>query len=62
MPSLDNEKIRTLPAKRKIILTQELFPSILEIDWKFDWTWIRDPANKNNKDLNKACIIIIHQS
>lgn len=28
------------------------------IDWKLNDTWIRDPANRNNNDLNNACTII----
>ena len=58
MPSLDNDKIRSEEPKIKLIRIKELLSFILEIDWKLLWTWIRYPANKNNKDLNKACIII----
>ena len=54
MPSFDNETIRTLPAKIKIIWIKEWLIFCLYIDWKFDWTWINDPELIKRRLLKTA--------
>ena len=58
MLSFDNEIIKTLPAKIKIILIKEWLIFCLYIDWKFDWTWINDPDIRKRRLLKTAWITI----